>query len=115
MIDDNLRIAIASDACGPGQPGCPLEGKKAVKTYPSQEIAGAIFAWFGDVSTKSRRYSSRLHSLRTTITHASSVMPTGRRIGDSSTTTTWIRCMARSSMPFAHHVHWRYEGAVHHP
>jgi phenylpropionate dioxygenase-like ring-hydroxylating dioxygenase large terminal subunit len=32
----------------PGQPGCPLEGKKAVRTYPSQEIAGAIFAWFGD-------------------------------------------------------------------
>jgi len=32
----------------PGQPGCPLEGKKAVKTYPSREIAGAIFAWFGD-------------------------------------------------------------------
>jgi phenylpropionate dioxygenase-like ring-hydroxylating dioxygenase large terminal subunit len=32
----------------PGQPGCPLEGKKAVKTYPSQEIAGAIFVWFGD-------------------------------------------------------------------
>lgn len=32
----------------PGQPGCPLEGKKAVKTYPSQEIAGALFVWFGD-------------------------------------------------------------------
>lgn len=32
----------------PGQPGCPLEGKGAVKTYPSREIAGAIFAWFGD-------------------------------------------------------------------
>jgi phenylpropionate dioxygenase-like ring-hydroxylating dioxygenase large terminal subunit len=32
----------------PGQPGCPLEGKKAVKTYPAQEIAGAIFVWFGD-------------------------------------------------------------------
>jgi phenylpropionate dioxygenase-like ring-hydroxylating dioxygenase large terminal subunit len=32
----------------PGQPGCPLEGKKAVKTFPSQEIAGAIFVWFGD-------------------------------------------------------------------
>ena len=32
----------------PGQPGCPLEGKKAVKTYPVREIAGAIFAWFGD-------------------------------------------------------------------
>jgi phenylpropionate dioxygenase-like ring-hydroxylating dioxygenase large terminal subunit len=32
----------------PGQPGCALEGKKAVKTYPSREIAGAIFVWFGD-------------------------------------------------------------------
>jgi len=32
----------------PGQPGCALEGKKAVKTYPSQEIADAIFVWFGD-------------------------------------------------------------------
>ncbi len=32
----------------PGQPGCALEGKRAVKTYPSQEIAGAIFVWFGD-------------------------------------------------------------------
>ena len=32
----------------PGQPGCPLEGKKAVKTYPSLECAGAVFVWFGD-------------------------------------------------------------------
>lgn len=32
----------------PGQPGCPLEGKKAVKTYPCREIAGAVFVWFGD-------------------------------------------------------------------
>jgi phenylpropionate dioxygenase-like ring-hydroxylating dioxygenase large terminal subunit len=32
----------------PGQPGCPLEGKKAVKTYPSREVADAIFVWFGD-------------------------------------------------------------------
>jgi phenylpropionate dioxygenase-like ring-hydroxylating dioxygenase large terminal subunit len=32
----------------PGQPGCPLEGKKAVKTYHAREIAGAIFVWFGD-------------------------------------------------------------------
>lgn len=32
----------------PGQPGCPLEGKKAVKAYPSCELAGAIFVWFGD-------------------------------------------------------------------
>jgi phenylpropionate dioxygenase-like ring-hydroxylating dioxygenase large terminal subunit len=32
----------------PGQPGCPLEGKRALKTFPSREIAGAVFAWFGD-------------------------------------------------------------------
>jgi phenylpropionate dioxygenase-like ring-hydroxylating dioxygenase large terminal subunit len=32
----------------PGQPGCPLEGKKAVKTYPSCDVADAIFVWFGD-------------------------------------------------------------------
>ena len=32
----------------PGQPGCKLEGSKAVKTYPAQECAGAIFVWFGD-------------------------------------------------------------------
>jgi len=32
----------------PGQPGCALEGKKAVKTFPAVEVAGAIFVWFGD-------------------------------------------------------------------
>ena len=32
----------------PGSPGCSLEGRYAVKTYPSREIAGAVFAWFGD-------------------------------------------------------------------
>ncbi len=32
----------------PGQPGCPLEGKRAVKTWPSEEAAGAIWVWFGD-------------------------------------------------------------------
>ncbi|MCL2428687.1 MAG: aromatic ring-hydroxylating dioxygenase subunit alpha [Alphaproteobacteria bacterium] len=32
----------------PGQPGCALEGRKAVRTYPSQEVAGAVFVWFGD-------------------------------------------------------------------
>jgi phenylpropionate dioxygenase-like ring-hydroxylating dioxygenase large terminal subunit len=32
----------------PGQPGCPLEGKKAVKTYAAREVADAIFVWFGD-------------------------------------------------------------------
>ena len=53
---DRLRCAYHGIEIGPdgtvlavpGQPGCPLEGKKAVKTYPSREIAGAIFAWFGD-------------------------------------------------------------------
>jgi phenylpropionate dioxygenase-like ring-hydroxylating dioxygenase large terminal subunit len=32
----------------PGQPGCRLEGMRAVKTYPAQDVAGAIFVWFGD-------------------------------------------------------------------
>jgi phenylpropionate dioxygenase-like ring-hydroxylating dioxygenase large terminal subunit len=32
----------------PGSPGCKLEGQIAVKTYPSREIAGAIFAYVGD-------------------------------------------------------------------
>lgn len=32
----------------PGQPGCSLEGRKATKTFPSFEMAGAIFVWFGD-------------------------------------------------------------------
>lgn len=32
----------------PGQPGCSMEGSKEVKTYPAQEIKGAIFAWIGD-------------------------------------------------------------------
>ena len=32
----------------PGSPGCKLEGQVAVKTYPSREIAGAIFAYVGD-------------------------------------------------------------------
>lgn len=32
----------------PGSPGCRLEGRLAVKTYPSREIAGAIFAFVGD-------------------------------------------------------------------
>lgn len=27
---------------------CPLEGKKAVRSYPVQEVAGAIFLWFGN-------------------------------------------------------------------
>ena len=32
----------------PGSPGCKLEGQKAVRTFPSQEIAGAIFIYVGD-------------------------------------------------------------------
>lgn len=32
----------------PGQPGCRLEGMKANKAFPVQEVRGAIFAWFGD-------------------------------------------------------------------
>ena len=32
----------------PGQPGCPLEGKKAVKSFPAKEVADGIFVWFGD-------------------------------------------------------------------
>lgn len=32
----------------PGQPGCALEGRKAVRTFPSHEVGGAIFVWFGD-------------------------------------------------------------------
>lgn len=32
----------------PGSPGCKLEGRQAVKTYPSQEVAGAVFIYVGD-------------------------------------------------------------------
>ena len=32
----------------PGEPSCPIVGTKAVKTYPSREIAGAVFAYVGD-------------------------------------------------------------------
>ena len=32
----------------PGSPGCKLEGMRAVKTYPSREIAGAVFIYVGD-------------------------------------------------------------------
>jgi phenylpropionate dioxygenase-like ring-hydroxylating dioxygenase large terminal subunit len=34
----------------PGQPGCALEGKKLVKTYPAEECAEAIWLWFGDAA-----------------------------------------------------------------
>jgi phenylpropionate dioxygenase-like ring-hydroxylating dioxygenase large terminal subunit len=32
----------------PAQESCPLEGQRAVKSYPVIERHGAIFAWFGD-------------------------------------------------------------------
>lgn len=31
----------------PGSPGCALEGRRALRTFPAQEHAGAVFAWFG--------------------------------------------------------------------
>jgi phenylpropionate dioxygenase-like ring-hydroxylating dioxygenase large terminal subunit len=30
----------------PGSPGCSLEGRRALRTFPTEEHAGAIFAWF---------------------------------------------------------------------
>jgi len=33
----------------PAYPRCDLVGKRAVRTFPAQEVKGAIFAWFGDV------------------------------------------------------------------
>jgi phenylpropionate dioxygenase-like ring-hydroxylating dioxygenase large terminal subunit len=32
----------------PPTPSCPLVGQKAIKSYPSRELAGAIWAYFGD-------------------------------------------------------------------
>ncbi|MFE3454223.1 Rieske 2Fe-2S domain-containing protein [Nonomuraea sp. NPDC059194] len=32
----------------PGVPGCSLEGKRALRTFPATDHAGAVFAWFGD-------------------------------------------------------------------
>lgn len=31
----------------PGSPGCALEGRRALRTFPAAEHAGAVFAWFG--------------------------------------------------------------------
>jgi phenylpropionate dioxygenase-like ring-hydroxylating dioxygenase large terminal subunit len=53
---DRLRCAYHGVEVGPdgtvlavpGQPGCPLEGRKAVKTFPAVECADAIWVWFGD-------------------------------------------------------------------
>lgn len=32
----------------PGNPGCALEGRRALRTFPAREHGGAVFAWFGD-------------------------------------------------------------------
>jgi phenylpropionate dioxygenase-like ring-hydroxylating dioxygenase large terminal subunit len=32
----------------PGVPGCGLEGRRALRTFPAREHGGAVFAWFGD-------------------------------------------------------------------
>ncbi|GAA4601108.1 aromatic ring-hydroxylating dioxygenase subunit alpha [Actinoallomurus liliacearum] len=32
----------------PGVPGCALEGRRALRTFPAREHGGAVFAWFGD-------------------------------------------------------------------
>jgi phenylpropionate dioxygenase-like ring-hydroxylating dioxygenase large terminal subunit len=53
---DRLRCAYHGVEIGPdgtvlsvpGEPGCPLVGTKAVKTFPALEVKGAVFAWFGD-------------------------------------------------------------------
>ncbi|XVQ14441.1 Rieske 2Fe-2S domain-containing protein [Spirillospora sp. CA-255316] len=31
----------------PGVPGCALEGRRALRTFPAREHSGAVFAWFG--------------------------------------------------------------------
>ncbi|WP_372621677.1 Rieske 2Fe-2S domain-containing protein [Falsiroseomonas sp.] len=53
---DRLRCAYHGVEVGPdgtvlavpGQPGCALEGKRIVRTYPAAECAEAIWLWFGD-------------------------------------------------------------------
>lgn len=35
----------------PGSPGCALEGRPAVTTFPTQERAGAVFAWITEDGT----------------------------------------------------------------
>jgi phenylpropionate dioxygenase-like ring-hydroxylating dioxygenase large terminal subunit len=47
---------VQVDAAGvvvsvPGSPGCALEGKRKLRTFPAAEHAGAIFAWFGNTET----------------------------------------------------------------
>jgi len=44
-------VEVAADgtvAAVPGEPGCSLVGKKAVRAFPAQEVNGAVFAYFGD-------------------------------------------------------------------
>lgn len=44
-------VEIGADGtvlCVPGEPGCSLEGKRLVKTFPAREVKGAIFLWMGD-------------------------------------------------------------------
>lgn len=36
----------------PGSPGCALEGKKKLRTFPTEEHNDAIFAWFGADETQ---------------------------------------------------------------
>lgn len=36
----------------PGSPGCALEGRRAVTTFPSAERAGAIFAWITETGAE---------------------------------------------------------------
>lgn len=46
-------VQVAPDgtvALVPGSPGCGLEGKCLVRAFPACEVAGAVFAWFGDES-----------------------------------------------------------------
>lgn len=43
---------VEVDGCGvvasvPASANCPMEGSKEVRSYPTQEVAGAIFVWFG--------------------------------------------------------------------
>ncbi len=56
IAGDRLRCAYHFVEVGPdgtvlrvpGEPGCAIEGKRLVKTYPALELKGAVFAYFGD-------------------------------------------------------------------
>jgi phenylpropionate dioxygenase-like ring-hydroxylating dioxygenase large terminal subunit len=55
-LGDRIRciyhgVEIGSDGTVlsvPGSPGCALEGRKALRTFPAVECADAVFSWFGD-------------------------------------------------------------------